>query len=1202
MNKAKRKISLSKASRFLLGILFLIQAPLWAQLEPCGFFEYDGVPGYGNADLYYTVSHWSDTGLLPDIPDFDGDETVTVLDLVRQSNCIQLNHGLLGDYYGFEDGTPDQSIDFPDFSNLPGNPEPAVVKVAEKFEVLEGYQGFMDSGMRRQFGAVYEGYLFVPETAEYTLHILANRGMRLILDNELLMSVDVWPEEETLTVPLEYGLHPITIEYYANTSNGRILLDWSSNGTVIGPQTQTIDTQYLYHDSGGVPEFAQTDLEILFTPVQGSRTLSHRPVIKAYIMGPHKDVTLEVDGVERILQDGYFRGNVGMDPGQNAINFKATDAEGRVKEVTYNMYSDREEITTDGLLASLYAKQAYTGILPQGEGMKPFISVAHTGAQLDPDSEGFTPVGWRRVHGGIVVNLEGVIQITDSAFYTFRINTTAALYINGILVCGQNAEYNNQWQPSGEIHLGPGNHHFRVVTTDPYDGPNLDVFWSKDGGPETLVPDSVFRFGPNHAVQVQNLVSNATGGRVADKILGEYLFKPGAFYEDTSGNNFHLRPDPRVIQRTPGGATFQRGGSLSTEQGGARMVTEISTSQELSLEVDFVYEGEITNFSSRDLVSLTSATYSQIARIYVYNDHIVFRIYDHLGTQFTIDVDNALVPGQRTHLVGSFVNNRMKLHINGVLHDLNNVTLSMNKWWKMAHFNVGQHFNRLNNESISDNQMYGTIYVAAAYKQALSPARVEVNRAANLIINPTLPSHPGVDPVDFPIAGTLPDELDEAHHVLNRLTFGPSPESINQLLTMGVDSWIAQQMAPETIDDSELDALLNSGAFIPVNRNDDFRAYTMLRMALSKRQLLEVMTQFWDNHFNTQLDKVRNLNDELAENERFRDLAFGNFADLLAASALNYPMTVYLDSDSNIVGAANENYAREIMELHTLGVNNGYTHDDIIEVARCFTGWTVEEGRIKFDPGLHDYGEKNLLGITIPAGGGVIDGLMVIDRLTEMPGTADFISWKLCQVFIDDDPPADVVNAASATFQGTNGDIAATLLTIFSHPRFRTDLAYRSNKVKTPLEFMLSICRLTEAHPVTHTMVNYLEDMGMQMFNYPDPTGYAEEGVSWIDTNSMLVRWNMVNHLTSNRGSVYTFGMNFRNLIQKYGGVTSDSLLDFFENLTSHGLQPLETRAIMESWMTSDAPGSFILDDETLDGRVRQTLGLYLRLPEMNKQ
>jgi len=208
--------------------------------------------------------------------------------------------------------------------------------------------------------------------------------------------------------------------------------------------------------------------------------------------------------------------------------------------------------------------------------------------------------------------------------------------------------------------------------------------------------------------------------------------------------------------------------------------------------------------------------------------------------------------------------------------------------------------------------------------------------------------------VSFPPLGSSQADLDEAFHVLNRLSFGPSPETLNQVISGGVSNWINQQLNPAAIDDSEVDAVLASRRYHWRNYFTDFQALALFRMAASRRQLLEVVTQFWENHFNTQVNKVQDLPSEREENESFRANALGSFGDLLRASAMHYPMTVYLDSDSNVVGAPNENYSREIMELHTKGVNNGYTQTDIEEASRCFTGWTVRAVEFYFDPGLHD--------------------------------------------------------------------------------------------------------------------------------------------------------------------------------------------------------------------------------------------------------
>ncbi len=1190
-------------SGIVLGVwLIWLGLPILAQLEPCGFYELDGVPGYGLPDLYYTASHWHETGSLPDIPDYDGDGMVTLLDLAQQASCVDgLTQGLLGRYYGFEDGDPDQEITFPDFDNLPGNPEPVVVRPTEILEVLEGFRGFMDSEMRHQFGAVFEGYLFVPETANYTLHIFGIQGMRLILDGTQILAFDGSPREDSTTLPLTYGLHPLRIDFYVASQNARILFDWSSDGTVIGAQAETVATQYLYHESRALDPNTLTEIEILFSPPSGSRVPGTNTTVSATVMSPNSEVGLSINGVPKVLIDGVYEEEMVLDRGLNKITFVATDGDGRVEEKTYSIYSDFELLPETGLAASFYAREWYNTPIPSTEGLEHFANSVNPGTQLENNADRITLIGGHAIRGGAIVHLEGALHINTPGLYQFRLNDLGGLLINGEFVAGIGYSYADQWTPRGEVFLEAGNHHWHLVSSDPSRGPEVNVFWSRDGGTETQIPDSSFIHGPSHVRPLPTLQFSATGGRFPNGQMAEYLFKPGATYADTSGKHYDLWPDPRAIQRTGGGVTYQTGGGMVTEQGAIQMINLIKINKGLSLEVDFVYDKDPNNWESRELISLTDANWGTLVRIYAINDMIRFDVFDDQGQRHRIEVDNIINQGARIHVVGTFAQSKTVLYIDGVRWEsFQNIFIQ--SWPNLARLNIGQRYNRRSDPDINDRQMFGTFLVAACYGRTLTQVQVQNNLQRNRSISGAPPPLPPPTQVTFPPAGTTQAELDEAHHVLNRLSFGPSPESINRILTMGIDPWIAEQMNPASIDDSAFETLFNSPLFEPKHIGRDLQAQTLFRMTLSKRQLLEVMAWFWENHFSTEADKVDDLGEELAENERFRSLAFGNFVDLLLASAINFPMTEYLDSSSNIVGAVNENYAREILELHTHGVNNGYVHQDIVEAARCFTGWSTRGNKFHFDPGRHDYGEKNLLGITIPAGGGISDGLQLIQHIALRPQTADFITWKLCQVFVADDPPADVWAAASAAFQASGGNIAQTLNAIFSHARFRTDTAYRGNKVKTPLEFLTSITRLTEAYPVAGGMIYYLRNMGMDLFNYIDPTGFAEEGVAWIDTNSMLERWNLTNQVTSNRGNTETFAINIKRFVQKYGATTANELLDLFTNATTHGTEPPGVRAIMESWLTDDDPGNFVLTDETLDFRVRQTLGLYLRLAEMNSQ
>ena len=248
---------------------------------------------------------------------------------------------------------------------------------------------------------------------------------------------------------------------------------------------------------------------------------------------------------------------------------------------------------------------------------------------------------------------------------------------------------------------------------------------------------------------------------------------------------------------------------------------------------------------------------------------------------------------------------------------------------------------------------------------------------------------------------------------------------------------------------------------------------TLLRAVYSERQLFELMANFWENHFSifANKDADRFLLSEF-DRDAIRPFALGNFRDLLGATARSSAMLYYLDNwqssvqrqypatndkPARTVGGINENYARELMELHTLGVDGGYTQKDVQEVARCFTGWTIrkpnEVGLFFFNPRTHDNGEKIVLGHKIPAGGGISDGDKVLDILASHPSTANFIATKLARRFVSDDPPRSVINRAAATFLKTSGSIRETLRTIITSPEFFSANAYRV-KVRTPFEYV----------------------------------------------------------------------------------------------------------------------------------------------------
>jgi uncharacterized protein (DUF1800 family) len=301
----------------------------------------------------------------------------------------------------------------------------------------------------------------------------------------------------------------------------------------------------------------------------------------------------------------------------------------------------------------------------------------------------------------------------------------------------------------------------------------------------------------------------------------------------------------------------------------------------------------------------------------------------------------------------------------------------------------------------------------------------------------------------------------------------------------------------------------------------------------SDRQLEEVLADFWYNHFNVDAGKgnARRLITTY-DREVIRPHVMGKFRDLLEATANSPAMMLYLDNSESKAGGLNENYARELMELHTLGVNGGYSQLDIIEVARCFTGWTTvntDVGNARFvvaggtpagfryEDSLHDKGAKTVLGVTIPAGGGKEDGEKVLDILAKHPSTARFISRELAQRFVADDPPAALIESMAKTFRDTDGDIRAVLSTLFDSPEFFSEGAYRA-KLKTPFEMIVSAVRATGAKvDDAAPLVSQISSLGQPLYRKLEPTGYSNVGSAWLSSAALMGRMNFALDLAQNK-------------------------------------------------------------------------------------
>jgi uncharacterized protein (DUF1800 family) len=306
------------------------------------------------------------------------------------------------------------------------------------------------------------------------------------------------------------------------------------------------------------------------------------------------------------------------------------------------------------------------------------------------------------------------------------------------------------------------------------------------------------------------------------------------------------------------------------------------------------------------------------------------------------------------------------------------------------------------------------------------------------------------------------------------------------------------------------------------------------RAVYSNRQLEEVMTDFWFNHFNVYLDKgADHYLVTTYEREAIRPHVLGNFKDLILATAQSPAMLFYLDNwqsvgpnanagrGKNRARGLNENYGRELLELHTMGVDGGYTQKDVTEVARCFTGWTIKEpyrgAGFEFNPKTHDTGEKTVLGVKIPAGGGMDDGLKVIDIIMNHPSTARFISRSLAQRFVADNPPQSLVDAMAKTFEKTQGDIREVMKTMLHSREFWSQGAYRA-KMKSPLEMVASAVRATGADVnFAFGLANKVADLGQPLYRKQEPTGYSNSGQEWVNSAGLLARMNFALALTQNK-------------------------------------------------------------------------------------
>jgi uncharacterized protein (DUF1800 family) len=447
-----------------------------------------------------------------------------------------------------------------------------------------------------------------------------------------------------------------------------------------------------------------------------------------------------------------------------------------------------------------------------------------------------------------------------------------------------------------------------------------------------------------------------------------------------------------------------------------------------------------------------------------------------------------------------------------------------------------------------------------------------------------------------------------AAHLLRRIGFGPRPGDIQRVLDQGIERYVEEQI--EALPDPELETRLrrlttlgypiaqvlalynaNNAAIGPIL--DEFYLAKLIRAVHGHNQLQEVLTDFWFNHFNVFIgDGFDRYSTPAYEREAIRPHVLGRFRDLLGATAAHPAMLFYLDNylstvsrvdprTGRLLQGLNENYGRELMELHTVGVDAGYTQEHVFDAARCFTGWTIDlrQGVFVYRAQNHDTGAKTVFGLNVPGGGGKEDGDKLLDYLAEHPSTARFVSRKLLQRFVADDPPARLLDRTAATFESTGGDIGAVMRTIVGSAEFWAE-AFGPGKPRTPLEFVVGALRAVDAQVNTgRALVATLAALGQPLFGCLPPTGYTNRGDAWLNPSSHLGRMNFALDLAANAvagvtvdtralpGRLGADGSNPRSLVdglsrELFGGGLSTATRDAASRTATSGTVPVATRVV----------------------------------------
>ncbi|KAF0248273.1 MAG: Protein of unknown function (DUF1800) [bacterium] len=434
-------------------------------------------------------------------------------------------------------------------------------------------------------------------------------------------------------------------------------------------------------------------------------------------------------------------------------------------------------------------------------------------------------------------------------------------------------------------------------------------------------------------------------------------------------------------------------------------------------------------------------------------------------------------------------------------------------------------------------------------------------------------------------------------HMLRRVGFGATQEDIKFYLDMGQSRAINYIINYESIDDSEVDRQVAS-ANLDLTKTTDLILWWVIRMTFTKRLLQEKMVFFWHDHFATAIFKVKEEDLMLKQNQLFRQFALGNFEAFLLEVSKDPAMIIWLDNFTNKKGQPNENYARELNELFSMGVGN-YTENDVKEAARAFTGWSINRRtkEFSFETNQHDFGTKTFLSET-----GALNGDDIVRIIAARQATARFISKKLFEYFVFQNPKDSTIDKLANVYLSNGFSIKAVMQAILTSEEFFSEKAFNAI-VKSPVENIVGTLRMLKAKLDTRgkggDIISSLTAQGQTLFNPPSVSGWDGD-IEWINTSTLLNRFNFSNILTSNRATKGST-IDPKVLIGSSKIATSKEVVNFFlKQLALYDVDSATNKTLRKYLDQNDdgSKGKFTLNDSSIDKKVRGLIHLILTLPD----